>query len=184
MSSSESKAIRVVRGMDHVGLIVPDMEVATQFLVDCLEAEVVYDVLDSATGPLAGPDNERQLGIPTGSEIIKIRLLRIGDAPTIELFEFRDTAQADPVMINDFGWNHVCFYADDIDAAADLFIAAGGTLLSPPHAIGGIEGAPRNRGFYGRPPWGGILEMLTYPDGMRYPNPTLVRWTPTLVRPW
>lgn len=178
MSELKPQTERIVRGMDHVGLTVPDLEAATTFLIEALGAEVVYDVVTSETGSLKGEDNERQLGIPHGSEISKIRLLRIGDAPTIELFEFRRADQRDPVMISDFGWNHVCFYVDDIEAAAALFVAAGGTLLSPPHSIGGIEGAPRNRGFYGRPPWGGILEMLTYPDGIKYPDPARVRWTP------
>ncbi len=79
--------------MDHVGLTVPDLEAATTFLIEALGAEVVYDVVTSETGSLKGEDNERQLGIPHGSEISKIRLLRIGDAPTIELFEFRRADQ-------------------------------------------------------------------------------------------
>lgn len=27
-------------------------------------------------------------------------------------------------MINDLGWNHVCFYVDQIEEAAELFVAA------------------------------------------------------------
>ena len=178
MPNPKMEAARVVRGMDHVGLTVPDLEAATAFLVEVLGAEIVYDVVTSDTGPLKGADNERQLRIPHGSEIIKIRLIRVGNAPTIERFELQHTNQQAPVVISDYGWNHVCFYVDDIDAAAELFASAGGTLLSPPHSIGGIKNGPGNRGFCGRPPWGGILEMLSYPDGIRYPGPAKTRWTP------
>ena len=95
--------IKVVRGMDHVGLTVPDLGIATTFLIEVLGAEVIQDIVSDTTGPLRGPVAEDQLGIPNESEITKIRLLRIGDAPGIELFEFRRTSQQQPVMINDLG---------------------------------------------------------------------------------
>lgn len=179
--TNETPTPALPRGIDHVGLTVPDVAAASDFLAQALGAVVVYDVVTAATGPMQGPETEQQLGIAPGSQVARVRLLRIGNGPSIELFEMRHAPQRPPLALDDFGWNHVCFYVDDLDQAAQRFVAAGGTLLTPPHGIGGIEGGsgrPRNRGVYGRPPWGGLIELLTYPDGIGYPNPNLTRWTP------
>ena len=168
-------------GIEHVGVTVPDIETATKFFQAAFDAEVVYEGLGYGGPPVEGPQLEHLLNVPPGTKIRGQRLLRIGNGPSIELFEMRHAPQRPPLELDDFGWNHVCFYVDDIDQAAQRFVAAGGTLLTPPHGIGGLEGGPgrpRNRGVYGRPPWGGLIELLTYPDGIGYPNPNLTRWTP------
>jgi hypothetical protein len=52
-------------------------------------------------------------------------------------------------------------------------------LLSPPHGLAGVEAGSGNIGFYGRPPWGGLIELISYPDGIDYPDDALTtRWTP------
>lgn len=50
-----------IRGIEHVGLTVPDMEAATNFIAEAFGAEALYDMLDE---PLAGPEVEVGLGIP------------------------------------------------------------------------------------------------------------------------
>jgi catechol 2,3-dioxygenase-like lactoylglutathione lyase family enzyme/quinol monooxygenase YgiN len=171
------------RGMDHVGVTVPDVDAAAQFFEQAFSARAVYDVQPMGARPMAGPDVERELGLPHGAKIVHMRLLRIGDGPSLELFQIADAAHQPPAALNDFGWTHIALYVDDIKAASRRFEAAGGTLLSRPHALAGVESGPTNRGVYGRPPWGGLIELITYGSGIQYPDSRITRWTPPPNRP-
>jgi quinol monooxygenase YgiN/catechol 2,3-dioxygenase-like lactoylglutathione lyase family enzyme len=166
------------RGIDHVGLTVPDVNAAADFLEKAFDARPIYDVLPEDATPIAGHETEVQLGLPPNAEIVHMRLMRIGKGPTLELFQLRNTPQQRAATLNDLGWTHVALYVDDIQKASARFEAAGGQLLSPPHSLAGVEAGAQNRGVYGRAPWGGLIELLTYPSGIKYPNPQNIRWTP------
>ena len=64
-----------VRGIEHVGITVPNLEEATKYFADVLGAVFVYDVLKE---PDFGDDLERTLGVPKGSVVKQVRLLRLG----------------------------------------------------------------------------------------------------------
>jgi quinol monooxygenase YgiN/catechol 2,3-dioxygenase-like lactoylglutathione lyase family enzyme len=166
------------RGIDHVGLTVPDVNAAADFLERAFDARPIYDVLPEGDKPMAGHETEVELGLPSGAEIVHMRLMRIGNGPTLELFQLRNTPQQRVAGLNDFGWTHVALYVDDIQKVSARFEAAGGQLLSPPHTLAGVEAGPKNRGVYGRAPWGGLIELVSYPSGIKYPNPQIARWTP------
>jgi catechol 2,3-dioxygenase-like lactoylglutathione lyase family enzyme/quinol monooxygenase YgiN len=166
------------RGIDHIGLTVPDVNAASTFLEKAFGARVVYDVLPEGATPMAGTETEKELGIPHGTKIVHMRLVQIGTGPTLELFHIEGAPQQRPAQLNDFGLTHVAVYVDDIHAAAQRFQEAGGTLLSPPHGLAGIESGAQNAGVYGRAPWGGLIELLTYASGIQYPDPSNKRWTP------
>lgn len=168
----------VSRGIDHVGVTVPDVNAASAFLERAVGARTVYDVLPDGSTPMAGPETEKELGMPAGAKIVHMRLMQIGTGPTLELFQIEAAPHQNASRLNDFGWTHVALYVDDIEAAAKRFEEAGGTLLSPPHALAGIESGERNRGVYGRAPWGGLIELISYPSGIQYPHPGNRRWTP------
>jgi catechol 2,3-dioxygenase-like lactoylglutathione lyase family enzyme len=127
---------------------------------------------------LAGADAEIQLGLPTGAKIVHMRLLRLGNGPSLELFQVSDAVQRGPAALPDIGLQHFALYVDNIDEAAARFEAAGGTLLSSPNPLVGPEAAPHNRWLYGRAPWGSLIELVTYPDGVKVPRSTPGRWTP------
>lgn len=164
------------RGIDHVGITVPDVNAASAFFEKALNAKTLYDVLPEGSQPFAGATTEKELGIPKDSKIIHMRLVQIGKGPTIELFQFADVPQQKTAGLNDYGLQHLAVYVDDIDAASQQFTAAGGELLSPPHGLAKVEDGPRNKGVYGRAPWGTLIELLTYPDGLK--DKSLHRWTP------
>lgn len=165
-----------IRGIEHVGLTVPDMEAATKFFADAFGAEKLYDML---TEPLAGPEVETGLGIPQGAQIEAIRMLRLGEGPNIELFTYTDTEQRAPVAPNDFGIQHFCIYVDDIDAAAQRLADSGGTLLSEPNDLPGGDAGEGNRYLYARTPWGSTIELVTYPSPQAYESSIeLRRWRP------
>ncbi|SFU59985.1 Catechol 2,3-dioxygenase [Pustulibacterium marinum] len=164
------------RGIDHVGMTVPDVNAASAFFEKALNAKTLYDVLPQRDKPFSGAETEKQLGIPKDSKIIHMRLVQIGNGPTIELFQFADAPQQKTAGLNDYGLQHMAVYVDDIDAACKQFTSAGGELLSPPHGLANVEDGPRNKGVYGRAPWGTLIELITYPDGLK--DKSLHRWTP------
>lgn len=158
----------------------PDIEAASAFLVRAFGAVALYDVQSPADEPMSGAETERQLGLPAGAAIVHMRLMRIGDGPSIELFQFAGSTQHHAPSLNDYGLQHLALYVDDIEAVAAAFEEAGGTLLSAPHALAGIEDGEGNAGLYGRAPWGGLIELISYPAGIDYPDEaTTTRWTPS-----
>ncbi|CAI4170157.1 VOC family protein [Streptomyces albidoflavus] len=100
-----------VRGIDHIGLTVPDLEAATRFLADALGAEVLYDTLPAGRGPVGGPETEQRLGVPPGTRQLAIRMLALPDGPGIELFAY-DPPGRSPAL-HDLGWQHLALYVDD-----------------------------------------------------------------------
>lgn len=164
------------RGIDHVGITVPDVNEASVFFEKALNAQTLYDVLPEGGKPFEGAQTEKELGIPPASKIVHMRLVQIGNGPTLELFQFEGAAQTKAASLNDYGLQHIAVYVDDIEAACKQFEAAGGKLLSAPHPLANVEDGPRNKGVYGRAPWGSLVELITYPDGLR--DKSLHRWTP------
>lgn len=170
-----------VRAIEHVGITVPDMEQATRFFCEAFGAQVLYDMLDH---PLGGPEVEAGLGVPTGSVIKAIRMLRLGNGPNLELFTYAGVEQAPPVRPSDFGIQHFCIYVDDIDAAAARLQQAGGKLLSQPGNLPGGDAGEGNRYVYTRTPWGSTIELVTYPSHQHYEGRTgLRRWRPAPTLP-
>ena len=165
-----------IRGLDHIGMTVPDIDQASAFLEKAFGAKVLYDVLPKGGTPFEGAETEQQLGIPKKSRIVHMRLMQIGNGPTIEMFQFQNAKQAKSAALNDFGYQHLALYTDDIDTAAKQFKNAGGTLLSAPHPLAGVEEGANNKGVYGKTPWGSLVELITYPDGLK--DKTLHRYTP------
>ncbi|BDH51442.1 hypothetical protein MTP02_24530 [Streptomyces albus] len=113
-----------VRGIDHIGLTVPDLEAATRFLADALGAEVLYDTLPAGRGPVGGPETEQRLGVPPGTRQLAIRMLALPDGPGIELFAY-DPPGRSPALPHDLGWQHLALYVDDLDATLARAVEAG-----------------------------------------------------------
>ncbi|MFJ6214896.1 VOC family protein [Streptomyces sp. NPDC092296] len=168
-----------VRGIDHVGVTVPDLDAATAFLVRALDAEVLYDTLRREEGPKGGAGVEARLGVPAGTAEVAIRMLRLPNGPGLELFEFRGPRQDPAALPCDLGWQHLAVYVDDLDAAAARLAGAGATLLGEPRPLPERESGPRNRFLYCRTPWGSTLELISYPDPQPYERRTARRrWRP------
>ncbi|MCG5249415.1 VOC family protein [Methylorubrum extorquens] len=168
-----------VRGLDHVGLAVRDIEAATAFLRAGLGAEVIYETLPAGSKPQEGPEAEARLSMAPGARITAIRMLHLANGPGIELFQVEAVDQHGPALASDLGWQHIAVYADDVEAALARFVAAGGTQLSSPHPLPPKEAGPRNRFCYARMPFGPLVEFIAYLDAQPYRRDTLLRrWTP------
>ncbi|MEW4369448.1 VOC family protein [Paenibacillus kandeliae] len=170
----------MTRGLDHIGITVPDIEQATLFFEQAFEARFVYDNIGTGDSPQEGSGIEHKLGLPAGSKVVRIRMLRIGNSAGIELFQFAHVDQQRPALASDYGLQHAGFYVDDIHAAAARFQEAGGELLSDPSLLSGsIESGENNSFVYGRTPWGMVIELISYPSGIQYPKDSEAhRFTP------
>lgn len=173
-------AARAVRGIEHVGITVPDVEAAARFLIDAFGAEVLYDMPAperAADDPY--PDEQSRLGVRPGARWITTKVLRLGDGPGIELFEYADDEQRPAATPADLGLQHFAVYVDDIDAARQLVIDAGGKALEGPLDLPGIESGDGNRWMYVVTPWGSIVELVTLPSPQRFELQTPLRkWRP------
>lgn len=169
-----------IRGVDHLGITVPDIESATRYFVEALGAEVLYDVLKRSEPPLEGREVESWVGVSRGTAVFAIRLLRLHEGPSIELFEYKSDARKAAALPSDFGLQHLAVYVDDIQAAAERVRDAGGFLLKGPVALPAIEGGAGNEFWYTRTPWGMTIELITYPSRSPFERDTgQRRWKPS-----
>jgi catechol 2,3-dioxygenase-like lactoylglutathione lyase family enzyme len=178
-------ATSTVRGIEHVGITVPDIEEASAFLVSAFGAEVIYDLEPTGSRDLSEQDpdaddsDQATLGVRPGTRWIKSRVLRLGEGPSIELFEYADDEARPPATPGDLGIQHFGLYVDDIDVSRQKVIDAGGQPLAGPWLLPGPESGDGNKWIYTLSPWGSIIELTTMPSPMQYEEETpLRRWRP------
>ncbi|HET8812185.1 MAG TPA: VOC family protein [Gaiella sp.] len=167
-----------VRAIDHVGVTVPDIEEAARFFAEALGAEPLYEMTPSKP---ATDDNLRleqaQLGTRPGTRWRRALMMRLGDGPCIELFDYEDPDRRPAVTATDLGVQHFAIYVDDIDAVKDRMVAAGATALEGPSPLNGPEAGEGNQWLYVQAPWGGLIELVTYPSSQPWEQTTsLRRW--------
>lgn len=169
-----------VRGIDHVGIYVPDIAAATQFFIEAFGATFMYESLSTADPPL---DLEKEglvekVGVAPHSIVRSQRFLTLGKGPDLELFEIHAPGQTSMTGRSDFGLNHFAVYVDDMDAAIGRFERAGGKIGLRPSSIPfAPEAGEGNLFCFGVTPWGMNVEFITYPGEMQYETMTpLRRW--------
>lgn len=157
-------ALPGMRGIDHVGFTVPDLDEAERFLVDILGAVPVY-VLG---GKRADNDwMQRQLGLHPRTEIIEIRFYRLGHGTNLEVFQYvAADGQAPQPRNSDIGGHHLALYVDDLDTAAEYLRANGVEVMGEPVASAGASAG--QRWLYFRSPWGMQFELVSFPTGKAY----------------
>ncbi|MFD2629581.1 VOC family protein [Oceanobacillus kapialis] len=168
------------RGIDHVGVTVPDIEEATTFLKKAFNAKISYDNKKLSDEPLQGEDVEKTLGLKKGAKVIHLRMLSFENGSSMELFNFKNTEQKEPVIVSDLGVQHCAFYVNDVQQASKNFVEAGGELLTEPGELLGDAEDGAGDFVYGLTPWGMLIELLSYnPNQIDYPNDSEAkRFTP------
>jgi catechol 2,3-dioxygenase-like lactoylglutathione lyase family enzyme len=159
------KGLPGLRGGDHVGITVPDLETATRFFVDILGAEQFYDL-----GPFASDDDwmTTHIGVDRTARVEKLRFLRLGFGLNIELFEYTAPVQRrEPPLNSDIGGHHLALYVDDLSAALDYLRAAGVEIMGEPTQRTSGPSAGQTW-IYFRAPWGLQMELVSYPNGKAY----------------
>ncbi len=150
-------------GIEHIGLTVPDLDEATRFFENLLGAETLYDV-----GPFQSPDDwmASHLAVHPRARINKIRVLRCGTGPVLELFEFSSPDQTTALPKNsDHGGWHMALYVDDMDAALAALKSHDVAIQSGPVEM--TEGPSKGLTWlYFKTPWGQQMELVSYPGGI------------------
>ncbi|MEK9987957.1 MAG: VOC family protein [Aquiluna sp.] len=164
-----------LRGTDHIGFTVPDIEQATDFFTEVLGAELIYKL-----GPFKADDDwmQRQLNVHPDTVIVENRHFRLGHGANFEIFHYETPDGQQPQPKNsDIGGHHLAFYVDDLDAAVEYLKEKGIEVLGEPVSSKGP--ATGQRWVYFLSPWGMQFELLSHPRGKKYEMEASVRlWTP------
>ncbi len=150
-------------GVEHIGLVVPEIDAATQFFATVLGGEALYDV-----GPFDGPEDwmAGHLAGSSGAHIHRMRVIAIANGPTVELIELTrtDGRASENGERAPAGW-HIAFYVEDMDRALAGLKAHGCQILSGPVEM--TEGPSAGLTWlYFKAPWGQQLELVCYPGGI------------------
>ena len=153
-----------MRGVDHVGIAVPDLDAATKFFVNAIGCQAAYKL-----GPFEGGGTTWMLSNldVDASARLMIQTLRCGDGANVELFAFETpTGKKVPPRRDDVGSASIGFYFDDLPAAIARVRGAGGTILGEIKAVadGPIAG---ERWVYSRTAWGQYIFLMTAPGGTK-----------------
>lgn len=159
------KPIPGLRGIEHIGLTVPDMDAAIEFFETVLGCETIFEV-----GPLSSTDDwmQVQLNVRHDAVIHRIVFLRCANGSNLELFEYEASDQAEtPPKNSDIGGHHLAFYVDDFDAAVQGLKDHGVRVLGEPvsRASGLTAGMTW---IYFLAPWGLQCELVSFPNGRAY----------------
>lgn len=164
-----------LRGIDHVGFTVPDLDQAHDFLVDVLGAVHIYTL-----GGKQGDDDwmRTHLGVHPRTVIREIRFYRLGSGSNMEVFEYQPAdGQAPQPRNSDLGGHHLALYVDDLDAAMAALRARGVEFMGEPTAS--AQSALGQRWVYFTSPWGMQFELVSFPTGKAYEATAEVKlWHP------
>jgi catechol 2,3-dioxygenase-like lactoylglutathione lyase family enzyme len=171
-----SEGIPGLAGIEHIGLTVPDLDEATAFFVGLLGCVQVFEA-----GPFRADDDwmTEHLNVHPRAEIRRLRMLKCGTGPALELFEYTAPEQARSVPANsDVGGHHVAFYVEDMAAAVRYLRDRGVRVLHEPTTL--AAGPSAGLSFvYFLAPWGAQLELVSYPRGLAYEATSAIRlWRP------
>ena len=177
MSTSDISPLAGLRGLEHVGLTVPDMDQALDFFDTVLGAETLYEI-----GPVSAADNWMavNLGVAADAVIPRIVMIRVGHlGPALELFEYEHPeTERHPPPQSAVGGQHLAFYVEDIDAAVEDLHRHNVIALGQPKRVsdGPSTGLAWVRFLA---PWGQQLELVSYPNGVAaYTGAEPAVWTP------
>ena len=158
-----------MRGMEHIGFTVPDIDEACNFFEEILGAETLY----TAATNFRVDDSDwmfEHLNVDPRCVITEFRYMRVGNGTNLEVFQYEAPDQApQPPKNSDIGGHHLAFYVDDMDAAIAFLKEKGVKVLGDPTSY---EEGP-NLGLtwcYFMAPWGQQLEIVSAPKGTVYDN--------------
>lgn len=165
-----------LRGTDHIGFTVPNLEEADDFLVNVLGCERVYSL-----GPFIHADDwmHTQLGVHSRTVMRRLNFYRLGFGSNLEVFEYEAAEGALPQPGNsDIGGHHLAIYVDDFEEALAYLRSCDVEIMGEPvDSSGPSEG---QRWVYFKSPWGMQFELVSYPHGKQYEkfSQSTLLWNP------
>ncbi|MDO9600178.1 MAG: VOC family protein [Azoarcus sp.] len=173
---AQAAPIPGMRGIQHIGITVPNMKEAVAFFKDILACEPSFTF-----GAFKFEDDwmARHLDVHPRAAISDFQMVRCGNGTNLEVFEYTapDQNRRGP-RNSDIGGHHLAFYVDDMDAAVAYLKGKGVRVLDTPSTF--TEGPAAGLTWvYFLSPWGLQLELVSAPKGMAHEK-TLQRklWDP------
>jgi catechol 2,3-dioxygenase-like lactoylglutathione lyase family enzyme len=165
-----------LRGTDHIGFTVPDLDEAVRFFVEVIGCEPFYEL-----GPFRSDGDwmETHLNVHPRTVMKRLKFLRCRHGSNFEIFEYSAPDQDGVQPRNsDVGGHHLAFYVDDIGEAVAYLKARGVRVLGEPTVR--TEGLSAGQSWvYFLSPWGMQLELVSFPAGKAYERETKRRlWHP------
>lgn len=160
-----------LRGTDHIGFTVPNLDEAHDFFVNVIGCEYVYSL-----GPYVAEDDWMQtnLNVHPRTTIRELRFYRCGFGTNFEIFEYEAAdGQAPQPRNSDLGGHHLAFYVDDFDTALEYLRGHGVRILGEPTAS--KNASEGQRWVYFLSPWGMQFELVSFPEGKAYEKTSRVR---------
>jgi len=165
-----------LRGMEHVGFTVPNLDQAVKFFVQVLGCEPFYEL-----GPFADENDWMQvhLNVHPRTVMRRLKFLRCGYGSNFEIFEYEAPDQKPyPPLNSDVGGHHLAFYVDDMEAAVAYLRDQGVRILGEP-TVRTTGPSAGQTWVYFLTPWGMQLELVSFPGGKGYEKSTSRRlWHP------
>jgi catechol 2,3-dioxygenase-like lactoylglutathione lyase family enzyme len=164
-SGSEVTKVPGLVGIDHVGITVPAVDAAAAW----------FEALLGGANPLTfGPFSdtgdfmEQLVDVNPRAVAEKIRMIRAGNGPGVELFQYTAPDQDMTFRRNsDWGGHHVAFYVRNIDKAVAYLQSLGAQKRLGPFAVTDGPAAGQTINYF-RTPFGTDVELISYPHGMAY----------------
>lgn len=145
--------------VNHLNIVVRDMERSLAFYVGLLGLRVTYEV------ELTGAWIEQVAGLPNVSARC-IFVQPVGGGTRFELLEYRTPPGAslpEDSITNTVGLRHVAFEVDDLDGLYGKLVKAGVRFVSPPVTVPfRVVGNIRKRLCYCYDPDGVVVEIADY----------------------
>jgi len=153
-------------GIDHVGMTVPNLAIAAEWLEDKLG---FFNPL--TFGPFSDPTGDfmtQLVDVDRAAVVQQIRMFGGGNGPNIELFQYTAPDQDRSIRRNsDWGGHHAGLYVKSIDKGVDELQDRTGTKLDGPLTL--TEGPAAGQSInYFATPFGTNVELISYPNGMAY----------------
>lgn len=167
--TSNAKGLPGLRGTDHIGFTVPDLDAAVDFFVNVIGCEAFYEL-----GPFKADDEwmHAHLAVHPRAVMQRLKFLRCRHGSNFEIFQYQapDQNRIQPKN-SDIGGHHLAFYVDDMAAALAHLKTCGVRVLGEPTVR--TKGSSAGQAWvYFLSPWGMQLELVSYPGGKGYEQDT------------
>lgn len=176
MSDNEKRGLPGLRGTDHIGFTVPNLDEAVKFFVEILGCEPFYEL-----GPFQSDGDwmATHLNVHPRTVMRRLKFVRCGFGSNFEIFEYAAPDQnGEQPRNSDVGGHHLAFYVDDMDEAVAYLRSKGIRVLGEPT----VRTSGPNGGqtwVYFLSPWGMQFELVSFPNGKGYERDTEARlWHP------
>lgn len=170
-----------IRGIEHIGITVSNIEQAETFFIKALDASVLYRMVPWQKEGMDIPGEQmRPLnGLPPQLRVAGLSMLRLANGCNIELFQLDPGIADDLANIGQPGINHFSLYVDDIEQTAEKLKAHGARFYEGPSDCIAQEEGVGNQTWFCLAPFGVLIELISLPSALHYDaDATNTRWLP------